>query len=87
MSKMHLSIDRLILSTITLCLDSDVKLLPERLSLSIAAQQTDVHVRYKEWDTLLSSGLWEPEAITEKLPEFLEFLKEAQAFLFHDKGK
>ena len=38
MSKMHLSIDRLILSTITLCLDSDVKLLPERLSLSIAAQ-------------------------------------------------
>ena len=38
MSKMHLSIDRLILSTITLCLDLDVKLLPERLSLSIAAQ-------------------------------------------------
>ena len=26
MSKMHLSIDRLILSTITLCLDLDVKL-------------------------------------------------------------
>ena len=44
-------------------------------------------MRYKEWDTLLSSGLWEPEAITEKLPEFLEFVKEAQAFLFHDKGK
>ena len=44
-------------------------------------------MHYKEWDTLLSGGIWEPEAITEKLPEFLEFIKEAQAVLFHDKSK
>lgn len=44
-------------------------------------------MHYKEWDTLLSGGIWEPKAIAEKLPEFLEFVKEAQAFLFHDKSK
>ena len=44
-------------------------------------------MHYKEWDTLLSGGILEPKAITEKLPEFLEFIKEAQAVLFHDKSK
>ena len=43
--------------------------------------QTDLHLHCKEWDELLSSGVWEPEVIVGKLPEFFQFVKQVQGFV------
>ena len=36
---------------------------------------------------MLSSGVWEPEVIVKKLPDFLMFLNEVQDFLFREMKK
>jgi len=54
--------------------------------------QIDLQLHCDEWDKLLSSGHWEPEVILQKLPEFLQFVKDVQGFVTREmqsrlKGK
>ena len=46
--------------------------------------QIDLHLHCDEWNKLFSSGQWEPEAIVQKLPEFLQFVKEVQGFVVRE---
>jgi len=46
--------------------------------------QTDLHLHCDEWDKLLSSGQWEPKIIIQKLPQFLQFVKEVQGFVVRE---
>ena len=48
------------------------------------AWQTDYHLHCREWDDLLNGGQWEPERITEKLPEFFRFVKKVHGFVYHE---
>jgi len=49
-----------------------------------ARESTDLHLHCDEWDQLLSSGKWEPKVILQKLPEFLQFVKEVQGFVVRE---
>lgn len=44
-------------------------------------ETTDIHLGREEWDRLLSDGDWEPEVIVDKLPEFLQFVREVHVFI------
>lgn len=44
-------------------------------------ETTDLHLGREEWDRALSGKDWEPEMITSKLPEFLQFVYQVQDFL------
>ena len=46
----------------------------------------DLHLHCKKWDKALGSGLWEPEEIVEKLPEFLMFIKKVQGLIKSDQA-
>ena len=48
--------------------------------------QTDLHIHCEEWDRLLGSGVWEPEAIVRKMPEFLAFVKEVQGLVVSEES-
>ena len=48
---------------------------------SVLSLQTDLHLHCKDWDRLLSSGVWEPVVIVQKIPEFLAFVKEVQGLV------
>ena len=42
----------------------------------------DIHFHFEEWDPLLDEGNWEPEQISDKLPAFLNFLRQVQSSVF-----
>jgi len=54
------------------------------LYILLIVLQTDLHLHCDEWDQLLSSGKWEPKVILQKLPEFLQFVKEVQGFVVRE---
>ena len=41
-----------------------------------------IHFHFEEWDRLLDEGNWEPEQISDKLPAFLNFLRQVQSSVF-----
>ena len=47
-------------------------------SFSCGNGQTDLHLHSEECDKLLNSTDWQPEIIVQKLPEFIQFVKEIQ---------
>lgn len=54
------------------------------LSFSCGNGQTDLHLHSEECDKLLSSTDWQPETIVQKLPEFIQFVKEIQDFVVRE---
>ena len=47
-------------------------------SFSCGNGQTDLHLHSEECDKLLNGTDWQPEIIVQKLPEFIQFVKEIQ---------
>lgn len=43
--------------------------------------QTAFYLLCDKWEELLHKGGWEPEAVVEKLPDFLRFVKKVQSFV------
>ena len=54
------------------------------LSFSCGNGQTDLHLHSEECDKLLSSSDWQPEIIVQKLPAFLDFVKEIQGYVVRE---
>ena len=61
---------------------SHLFIVPSALSL-----QTDLHIHCEDWDRLLSSGVWEPVVIVQKIPEFLAFVKKVQSLAVNEVQK
>ncbi|PFX12864.1 putative serine/threonine-protein kinase pats1 [Stylophora pistillata] len=47
-------------------------------------KSTDLHLHSEECDKLLNGTDWEPEVIAQKLPEFIQFVKEIQGFVVRE---
>ncbi|XP_020632584.1 uncharacterized protein LOC110069397 [Orbicella faveolata] len=59
--------------------ECDYRLFTEVRDVHTAATKTDIHLHCEEWDQVLAEGNdWEPEQIVDKLPSFLQFLREVQ---------
>lgn len=50
-------------------------------------ESTDLHLHCKEWDEVLRTEDWNPDAIVARLPEFLQFLKQVQSFVAREMAE
>ncbi|CAH3144164.1 unnamed protein product [Porites lobata] len=68
--------------SLTVCKDQATNVCPyepDASSIDDIPSKADIHLHCDEWDRLLDEGNWEPEQIADKLPAFLEFLRQVQS--------